>query len=108
MIFHKRQNFGSDAMRRTSLFALLILTSFFSLNMASCAFFHQQNQQRKAEELYRQSVALSGKARYSEAIPLAENALAIREKIFGPDHPAVMFQRSSSTPGDPRLATLDR
>ena len=37
---------------------------------------------QKVEQLYRQG-------KYSEAIPLAESALAIREKVLGKEHPDV-------------------
>jgi tetratricopeptide (TPR) repeat protein len=48
---------------------------------------HSQTQE--AEALYKQSEKLSEQGRYSEAIPLAQRALAIREKSLGPDHPDV-------------------
>ena len=36
----------------------------------------------QADKLYQQG-------RYSEAVPLAQRSLAIREKALGPDHPSV-------------------
>ena len=39
-----------------------------------------------ATALTQQVIELSKRGRYSEALPLAERALAIREKALGPDH----------------------
>ena len=41
-----------------------------------------------ANQLDQQVIDLDNAGRYSEAIPLAEHALAIREAQLGPDHPA--------------------
>ncbi|MBD2202795.1 CHAT domain-containing protein [Calothrix sp. FACHB-1219] len=43
----------------------------------------------EAEELNQQAVKLYRQGKYGEAIPLAEKALAIREKILGKEHPLV-------------------
>ena len=43
----------------------------------------------EATALNQQATQLYNQGRYSEAIPLAERALAIREKTRGPDHPDV-------------------
>jgi tetratricopeptide (TPR) repeat protein len=40
-----------------------------------------------ARLLNRTGVALEGRASYSDAIPLLQRALAINEKVLGPDHP---------------------
>jgi len=42
-----------------------------------------------ADALNAQVVRLYGEGKYAEAIPLAERALAIREKALGPEHPSV-------------------
>jgi tetratricopeptide (TPR) repeat protein len=47
------------------------------------------SQTKEAQSLVIQSIELREQGRYSEAIPLAQRALAIREKSLGPDHPAV-------------------
>jgi CHAT domain-containing protein len=44
---------------------------------------------REAEELTNQAFALDQVGKYAEAIPLAQQVLAIREKLLGPDHPDV-------------------
>ncbi|MBC7933194.1 MAG: CHAT domain-containing protein [Rubrivivax sp.] len=53
----------------------------------------------QADELNRQVMKLYGEGRYAEAIPLAERALALKEKAFGPDHLSVAHALSN-------LATL--
>src|SRR5580700_11430318 len=47
-------------------------------------------QSRKADELSRRVIELYQAGRYAEAIPLAQQLLAIREKVLGPDHPVVV------------------
>src|SRR5438552_1919624 len=42
---------------------------------------------RDPEALDRQVFELHRRGKYAEAIPLAEQSLAIREKALGPDHP---------------------
>ncbi|XYI00859.1 CHAT domain-containing protein [Sorangium sp. So ce1128] len=44
---------------------------------------------KEAERLNRDAMVLHGEGRIDAAIPLAERALAIREKALGRDHPAV-------------------
>src|SRR6202050_5268929 len=46
-------------------------------------------QSRAADELNKRIHELSQAGKYAEAIPLAQRALAILEKAFGPDHPDV-------------------
>lgn len=41
----------------------------------------------EADKLYNESVSLSGKGQYNQAIPLAERAVALREKSLGAGHP---------------------
>ncbi|AKG24363.1 tetratricopeptide repeat family protein [Calothrix sp. 336/3] len=43
----------------------------------------------EVERLYKQGIPLYQQGRYSEAIPLAKKALAIREKVLGREHPDV-------------------
>ncbi|MDQ3009605.1 MAG: CHAT domain-containing protein [Acidobacteriota bacterium] len=40
----------------------------------------------EADKLYNESVSLGGKGRFGQAIPLAERALALREKALGAEH----------------------
>src|SRR6478736_296008 len=47
------------------------------------------SQTNEAEALTKQYLTLSNQGRYSEAIPLAQRVLAIREKSLGPNHPDV-------------------
>jgi tetratricopeptide (TPR) repeat protein len=61
--------------------AVLVLTLWFappSLARSSAA-----------DELIKRVIELYQAGRYAEAIPLAQQALAIREKALGPDHPDV-------------------
>jgi CHAT domain-containing protein/Tfp pilus assembly protein PilF len=41
----------------------------------------------EADKLYNESVSLRGKGQHGQAIPLAERALALREKTLGAEHP---------------------
>ena len=43
----------------------------------------------EATALNQQVIQLYNQARFSEALPLAQRALTIREKTLGPDHPDV-------------------
>jgi CHAT domain-containing protein/Flp pilus assembly protein TadD len=43
----------------------------------------------EADELTSKAIALAQAGKYAEAIPLAQQVLAIREKVLGPDHPDV-------------------
>ena len=49
----------------------------------------QQQDPPEAEALNRQVLQLYSQGRYTQAIPLAEKTLAIREKALGPEHPSV-------------------
>ncbi|HEY0098903.1 MAG TPA: tetratricopeptide repeat protein [Pyrinomonadaceae bacterium] len=49
----------------------------------------QTDDLEEAKRLNREVVRLHGAGRYDEAVPLAERALAIREKALGAEHPAV-------------------
>jgi hypothetical protein len=44
---------------------------------------------KQIEQLDRTVLDLYHHGRYAEAIPVAEKLLAIRERVFGPDHPDV-------------------
>jgi CHAT domain-containing protein/Tfp pilus assembly protein PilF len=48
----------------------------------------QEGSIQEAEALDRQVLQLYQQGRFTDAIPLAQRALAIREKALGPDHPA--------------------
>ena len=43
----------------------------------------------EADELTNKAIALYQAGKYAEAIPLAQQVLAMREKVLGPDHPDV-------------------
>ena len=47
---------------------------------------------RTADELNKRVIELYGAGRYAEAIPLAQQALAIYENALGPDHPDVAWR----------------
>jgi TonB family protein len=49
----------------------------------------QSKELAEAERLNHQVVELENQSKFNEATPLAERALAIREKALGPDHPLV-------------------
>jgi len=60
-----------------------------SLMLLCCFASPSIGQAGDVEELHRQANALYQTGKYPEAIPLAEQELAIREKALGPDHPDV-------------------
>ncbi|GAB4208478.1 MAG: CHAT domain-containing protein [Coleofasciculaceae cyanobacterium] len=49
----------------------------------------QSAEVEEAKRLHQQAVQLSNQGQYAAAIPLEERALAIREKVLGPEHPDV-------------------
>ena len=51
--------------------------------------YSQKTELEEAKILSRQVIRLCQLSRYSEAIPLAQKALAIEEKVLGPEHPTV-------------------
>src|SRR5215472_8560592 len=55
--------------------------------LGACAALTQEGSIQKADELNQKVLTLYYQGRYSEAIPLAQRALAIREKVLGPEHP---------------------
>jgi CHAT domain-containing protein/tetratricopeptide (TPR) repeat protein len=82
---------------RTALRAGAILSLVFSLAMPVAA---QKDEGAAAVAQKDEAAALAAKAaadallqagKYSEAIPLARQVLAIREKQLGPDHPDVVY-----------------
>ena len=69
---------------RLFLFFLFFTSVCFSFTSHSLA----QNQSlEEAETLYQQMIKLYKQGRYSDAIPVAEIVLAMREKSLGPEHP---------------------
>jgi tetratricopeptide (TPR) repeat protein len=68
--------------RRILLFSLFLIICFSSYPVLA-----QSGELEQAEELNRQAVALYRQGQYSEAIPIAEKVLSIREKALGPEHP---------------------
>jgi tetratricopeptide (TPR) repeat protein len=79
-----------SAMKRArvvkALNVMAILLAGFSLAATQGAFAQSLDE---ANALHQQVTRLYNQAHYSEAIPLAERALAIREETLGPDHPDV-------------------
>ncbi len=73
-----------------------IITVCLTIFMGACAGLPVESDElRETEELNRQVVQLYNQGRYADAIPLAERALAIREKALGPEHPDVATSLSS-------------
>jgi CHAT domain-containing protein/tetratricopeptide (TPR) repeat protein len=63
-----------------------VLILFLQLSNGSA---HSDEELSRAERLTEKSVQLCKEGKYGEAIPFAEEALAIRERISGPEHPDV-------------------
>jgi len=57
--------------------------------LAAVFFFPAPARADEANDLNNRAVELSKAGRYSEAIPLADRAVALREKALGPNHPQV-------------------
>jgi len=68
-------------------FAATLFCSDFSLVLAQ--------QADEATELNKKVIELYNAGRYSDAIPIAQRSLAIREKALGPDHPNVAVAEQS-------------
>jgi tetratricopeptide (TPR) repeat protein len=70
--------------RATKIIAALLIGLFLSVPHAALA-----QGPDEAATLTQQIIQLYKQGRYSEAIPLAQRALTIREKALGPNHPEV-------------------
>src|ERR1700737_1846913 len=57
--------------------------------LAGTASILHSQQADEANELSKKVIELYDAGQYSDAIPVAQQALAIREKALGPDHPDV-------------------
>jgi len=66
-----------------SLFLLVILV----LSASPGALYSQENELEKANVLNEKVEQLYKQGRYTEALPLAQQILEIREKALGSDHP---------------------
>ena len=74
-------------LRYRFLFALSL--SIFFLGIAVQSSYSQENDLKNGKLLYEQAEKLYQQGYYADATPIAEKALAIREKVLGPDHPDV-------------------
>jgi hypothetical protein len=63
----------------------LTAAAFFALTFCSASLVWAQS--GDADALHKAAAELYAAGKFSEAIPLAEQELAIREKALGPDHP---------------------
>ena len=72
---------------RIGRLAWAVSLGFLVLLAAPHFCFSQQSDLETAARLNQQVIKLYQEGRYREAIPLAEQALAIREKALGPEHP---------------------
>jgi len=71
--------------RRLLYFLLLILLPVLSAYPEPL--YSQENELEKANTINQKVVQLSKQGRYTEALPLAQQTLEIREKALGPEHP---------------------
>src|SRR5580704_8615216 len=78
-----------NSVRHIFLIAAAVLVLTFWAASPSLA------QSRAADELNRRVDEFYQAGRYAEAIPLAQQVLAIREKMLGPDHPDVALSLNS-------------
>jgi len=72
-----------NTLKRFCVIVAAALTLSFASVMSSVA------QRNEAEALHKQVIELYRAEKYTDAIPLAERVLAIREKALGLDHPDV-------------------
>ena len=73
-------------MYRTQNKVIIVISILFFLSIPQLSY-TQENDLQEAKSLTQQSIELYKQGRYSEAIPLATEVLAISEKVFGPKHP---------------------
>ena len=66
---------------RAAALAVVLLCSNASISVAQ--------PRDEASELYTTVIELFNAGRYADAVPIAQQVLAIRERAFGRDHPAV-------------------
>ena len=71
--------------RRLLYFLLLIVLPVLSASPE--ALYSQENELEKANVLNVKVEQLYKQGRYTEALPLAQQILEIREKVLGPEHP---------------------
>jgi hypothetical protein len=81
---------------RPVLCGLIVVLALLRLGAGSAA--AQDNALEKAEALAQQASQLERQGRYDDAIPLTSEALAIREKALGPEHPPPPLTNLRSTP----------
>ena len=72
------------AMSAAKIIALVLVGFFLCMSHVALA-----QSIFEANDLNQQVIQLYKQGRYSEAIPLAQRTLTIREKSLGPDHPDV-------------------
>jgi len=66
----------------------LLVVLFLGVTLlASTPAWSNEDSLQKATELNQEVIQLYQQGRYAEAIPYAERALALREKVLGPEHP---------------------
>jgi tetratricopeptide (TPR) repeat protein len=75
-----------NSTRKLHISSLLFISFLLAFSPLS---YSQENDLQKAKSLNQQWIKLYTQGRYSEAIPISEKALAIREKAVGLDHPDV-------------------
>src|SRR4051794_22041616 len=71
--------------KRVAKWLDVIAALLFALSVASSVG-AQQASIEEAQQLNDQALKLHALGRYDEAIPLAQRALAIHEKVLGPEH----------------------
>jgi tetratricopeptide (TPR) repeat protein len=74
-------------MRKSPFILIAAVSLVFSVNQPLS--YAQQENLKRAEQLTKQVGQLYRQGKYAEAVSLAEESLAIREKALGPDHPNV-------------------
>src|SRR5689334_626121 len=70
-------------------FCRIVMVIVLALVCASNAVAQKKDELARATALNQQVLQLYRQGRYADAIPLARQVLAIREKEFGTDHPSV-------------------
>lgn len=70
-------------MRRTQLLFVTYFILFLALSIGGCS---QEDELKKADTLYWKITKLCKQGRVADAIPIAQQLLLIKEKIFGAEH----------------------
>lgn len=68
----------------------LLITIYLLIVTLSPDLFAQEDELQRANELNKKVIQLYQQGQYEKAIPIAQDALRLREHTLGPDHPMLL------------------